>query len=131
MSEVLSSKAPRQIKAGEFFLTEFLTISPFARFLNIQPQFAADRVFLKLCFAEHHIGNPMIRALHGGIVASLCELSASSMFALQTGATSMPKTLSHNVSYQRQSPRIAMRKPRSSASADEPRPCPRRRGRRT
>ena len=101
MSEVLSSKAPRQKKAGEFFLAEFLAISPYARFLNIEPQFAADRVVLKLCFAEHHIGNPMIRALHGGIVASLCELSASSMFALQTGATSMPKTLSHNVSYLR------------------------------
>ncbi len=101
MSEVLSSKAPRQTKAGQFFLAEFLAISPFARFLTIEPQFAADCLVLKLCFAEHHIGNPMIRALHGGIVASLCELSASSMLAFQTGATSMPKTLSHNVSYLR------------------------------
>lgn len=90
-----------QTEAGYLSLADCLAISPFARFLNIQPRIDADCVVLKLCFAEHHIGNPMIRALHGGIVASLCELSASTLLAFRTRATSMPRTLSHNISYLR------------------------------
>jgi len=126
MSTIMSSTVG-QTEAGYLSLTDCLAISPFARFLNIQPRIDADCVVLKLCFAEHHIGNPMIRALHGGIVASLCELSPSSLLAF-TRATSMPRTLSQNISYLRST--IAADcyaqalVERSSASADELRSCP-------
>ncbi|MEP9390088.1 hypothetical protein [Mesorhizobium sp. KR9-304] len=71
-------------------MVKFLAIPPFARFLNIEPRIAADRVILKLCFAEHHIGNPMIGAPHGAIVASLCELSALRLLAFKARTASLP-----------------------------------------
>jgi uncharacterized protein (TIGR00369 family) len=51
----------------------FLT-SPMARWLGIE---ATERPeIFRMRFAEHHIGNPFIRALHGGVVGSMIEASA-------------------------------------------------------
>jgi acyl-coenzyme A thioesterase PaaI-like protein len=42
----------------------------------------------RLRFAEHHIGNPFVRALHGGVVGSMMELAGElELTRLQDGAT--------------------------------------------
>lgn len=35
-----------------------------------------DPAVYKIDFQEHHIGNPIIRSIHGGVVGSLAEYSA-------------------------------------------------------
>jgi acyl-coenzyme A thioesterase PaaI-like protein len=53
---------------------EALLASPVARWLQAGPT-ERPNVY-RLRFAERHIGNPFVRALHGGVVGSLAELSA-------------------------------------------------------
>ncbi len=53
---------------------ELLLASPVARWLLAS---TTDRANVyRLGFAERHIGNPFVRALHGGVVGSMAELSA-------------------------------------------------------
>lgn len=53
---------------------EALLASPVAHWLQAGP---TDRPNVyRLRFAERHIGNPFVRALHGGVVGSLAEFSA-------------------------------------------------------
>lgn len=53
---------------------ERMLASPMAKWLRVEP---ADREAVYVMrFAEHHIGNPFIRAIHGGVVGSLIEMSA-------------------------------------------------------
>ena len=39
----------------------------------------------RMRFGEHHIGNPMIRALHGGVVAAVIEVAATAALREQLG----------------------------------------------
>jgi uncharacterized protein (TIGR00369 family) len=49
--------------------------SPIARWLGFSVSEAAgDRIY-RLAFNETHIGNPTIRALHGGVIAAFLELA--------------------------------------------------------
>jgi acyl-coenzyme A thioesterase PaaI-like protein len=51
-----------------------LLSSPVARWL--QAELTNRENVYRLRFAERHIGNPFVRALHGGVVGSMMELSA-------------------------------------------------------
>ncbi len=48
--------------------------TPMGRWLQIQPGIDDSKYTAR--FGEHHIGNPVIRALHGGFVGSLIEVAA-------------------------------------------------------
>ncbi|MCG6859077.1 MAG: PaaI family thioesterase [Salaquimonas sp.] len=52
---------------------DFLS-TPFATWLAIEP--TDERDMFRMRFNERHIGNPFIRALHGGVVGSMIEASA-------------------------------------------------------
>lgn len=56
-----------------------LFASPIAAWLQAQP--ADDQGIYRLKFAEHHIGSPFVRALHGGVVGALMELVAEAEVA--------------------------------------------------
>jgi acyl-coenzyme A thioesterase PaaI-like protein len=66
---------------------EALLASPMAQWLGAE---RTDRPSVyRLRFAEHHIGNPFVRALHGGVVGSMLELAAQLEIArLKDGARS-------------------------------------------
>jgi acyl-coenzyme A thioesterase PaaI-like protein len=53
---------------------EALLASPMANWLQLDLT-ARDNVY-RLRFTERHIGNPFVRALHGGVVGSMMEFSA-------------------------------------------------------
>jgi len=48
--------------------------TPMAAWLGIEPTEEADRFVMR--FGDRHIGNPFIRALHGGVVGSMISASA-------------------------------------------------------
>ena len=53
-------------KASEF--------SPFEGWLSVEK--TTDPYVFKLFFEEHHLGNPVIRSIHGGVVGALIEYVA-------------------------------------------------------
>jgi acyl-coenzyme A thioesterase PaaI-like protein len=73
---------------------------PFAQYLNIQIQqnINGEIIFL-LPFAEKNIGNPVIRALHGGIMASFAECAATLMIIGTVAHDHLPKCVNQTTEY--------------------------------
>jgi acyl-coenzyme A thioesterase PaaI-like protein len=61
--------------------------SPMAEWLLIEPG-GRENVYV-MRFAERHVGNPFIRAIHGGVVGSLIEMSAELELSRRSPGTSV------------------------------------------
>ena len=57
-------------------ITERIATSPMHQWLGMSVAEAEGALTYKLTFAEDHIGNPIIRALHGGVISSFLESCA-------------------------------------------------------
>lgn len=74
---------------------------PFFRFLDFTIHEAADDgIRASMPFAERHIGNPVLKNYHGGIVASFMEAIASVSVSDDWSVT-RPKPINLNVEYLR------------------------------
>ncbi len=49
--------------------------APIAEWLGFSSEETGDNRLYRLAFNETHIGNPAIRALHGGVIAAFLELA--------------------------------------------------------
>jgi uncharacterized protein (TIGR00369 family) len=65
-------------------IRDFAARAPLANWLGFEAQGDAAPEF-KLTFNEAHIGNPAIRALHGGVIASFLELAMQAELFASTG----------------------------------------------
>ena len=88
---------------------------PYLRFLGIRLEVQADELTLMLPYNKHFVGNPDIPALHGGVTASLLEITATVdlclkrlVMGINTGSKPietqeivLPKTISFSVDYLR------------------------------
>ncbi|MEK7266809.1 MAG: PaaI family thioesterase [Pseudomonadota bacterium] len=111
---------------------EFASRAPLASWLGFQASGEDDIVF-RLTFNETHIGNPAIRALHGGVIAAFLELSMQADLFARAGAaistanisidylsSSRPENMTGRVKLLRQGRRIAFMEA-SGWQADETR----------
>ena len=73
---------------------------PFARFLGIELDIA-EIVTARLPFAPHLIGNPMIPALHGGVIGAFMEIAAMAQLAHGEKLVKIPKPINVSVQYLR------------------------------
>lgn len=82
-------------------LTSALARIPYAQFLGVRAELKGDELTLILPFAEHLIGNPLLPALHGGVVGALMELTALTQLAIASKSEAFPKTIDINVDFLR------------------------------
>ena len=80
---------------------ERIEASAMARWLQLGAGIEADALRYTLTFGEQHIGNPVIRAMHGGVVASLLETAATLEVAARTEPAVRVRTISCHVNYLR------------------------------
>lgn len=79
-----------------------LAAIPYARFLGVRPELRGDELTLVLPYREALIGNPMLPALHGGVVGAFMELTALAQLALTAGFSGhLPKTIDMSIDYLR------------------------------
>ncbi len=81
-----------------------LSAIPYARFLAVRPELHGDELTLVLPYAERLIGNPLLPALHGGVVGAFMELTAVAQLSVTAGPASMghlPKTIDISIDYLR------------------------------
>jgi uncharacterized protein (TIGR00369 family) len=78
-----------------------LATIPYARFLGFEVAAEGDTLIGRLPFAESLIGNPRIRALHGGVVGATLELTAICELLRQPQTRAIPKIVTITVEYLR------------------------------
>lgn len=64
---------------------------PYARTLGFVLDIEDGVLTGRLPFTENLIGNPLVPALHGGILAALLQLTATGQLMLKTGSPALPR----------------------------------------
>ena len=75
---------------------------PYVRFLGISivPE-GGGRFHTRLAFGERVIGNPVLPAVHGGVIGAFLETTAIFQVLLETDGERLPKPISLTVAYLR------------------------------
>ena len=82
-------------------LDGFLQRVPYVRFLGMRVELAGDEMTTVLPFAQHLIGNPMLPALHGGVIGAFLEMTALAQLSLAQPGRRVPKTIDVTIEYLR------------------------------
>lgn len=80
-------------------IVRVLSASPIARWLDYSAAIEEGGLVHRLGFAERHIGNPAIRALHGGVIALFLEFAAQVEFCASLGRLEKARTVSISIDY--------------------------------
>ncbi len=82
-------------------VAEALERIPYARFLGLRAELKGDELTLVLPFSQHLVGNPLLPALHGGVVGALMEVTALTQLAIASKSERFPKTIDISIDYLR------------------------------
>jgi len=82
-------------------LSALVASIPYARYLGIQVDRKGTEITTVLPFARHLIGNPVLPALHGGVVGGFLETTAMLQAIFEVGGAEMPRPVDINIDYLR------------------------------
>ena len=74
---------------------------PYCRFLGIEIDRKGSELTTILRFDPKLIGNPVLPALHGGVVGAFLEVTALIQLMLETESQTLPKPVDINIDYLR------------------------------
>ncbi len=74
---------------------------PYCTFLGVKASLRGESVLLEMPFDPKLVGNPVIPALHGGVVGSLLETAAIAQAVWDTRAAAFPKPVDITIDYLR------------------------------
>lgn len=75
--------------------------SPINNWLNFSTAQVGERRIYSIEFSEEHIDNPLIRALHGGVIAVFMEYAAEQELQSSLGEQAKVEAITINVDYLR------------------------------
>jgi uncharacterized protein (TIGR00369 family) len=82
-------------------LARILAEVPYMRFLGMTADLAGDEMTATLPFSEHLIGNPILPALHGGVIGAFLEMTALCQLTLLEPLRRQPRTIDVTIEYLR------------------------------
>lgn len=82
-------------------VAQLLAVVPYCHHLGIGGDVLDGRVKLTMPFAPHLVGNPMLPALHGGVIGSLLESAAIAQVMFDLGPGSKPRPVDVTIDYLR------------------------------
>lgn len=74
---------------------------PYARWLGVQVELAGDEMTAILPFDQKLVGNPVLPALHGGVIGAFMEMTAMAQLAIAERRARLPKPIGVSVEYLR------------------------------
>ena len=74
---------------------------PYAKFLGITVERMGDELTTTMHFDDKLIGNPMLPALHGGVIGALMEVTAIIQLAWLAPDNALPKTIDIGIDFLR------------------------------
>ena len=78
-----------------------LAATPYCRHLGLSVESAGEGLVLLMPFAPHLIGNPVLPALHGGVIGSFLETAAIAQMIWELGGGRLPKPIDITIDYLR------------------------------
>ncbi|MFB4393697.1 MULTISPECIES: PaaI family thioesterase [unclassified Pseudomonas] len=78
-----------------------LGLIPYAGLIGIQCQRQGDDLLFLLPASQDNIGNPLLPAIHGGVIAGFMELSAALYLLIFSESASIPKIIDFSIDYLR------------------------------
>lgn len=82
-------------------LDAMLASIPYAMFLGVRGELRGDELTLVLPYRDSLIGNPLLPALHGGVIGAFMELTAIAQIAVAMRQDRLPKTIDIDIDYLR------------------------------
>jgi uncharacterized protein (TIGR00369 family) len=86
---------------SEDVLKAVLARIPYAQFLGVQAELHGDEMTAILPFSPHLIGNPVLPAIHGGVLGAFMEMTALAQLSVAHGLERQPKPIDVNIEYLR------------------------------
>ncbi|MCH1930530.1 PaaI family thioesterase [Shewanella acanthi] len=74
---------------------------PYAKFTGMQVERFGDELVFKLPAKDDNIGNPILPAIHGGVIAGFMEMSAIVQLMVFMQTTKVPKVVDFSIDYLR------------------------------
>lgn len=94
------TQAVQQARSTDDF-QDMLDAVPYARYLGIAMERREGRLEFHLPFQEKTIGNHLLPALHGGVIAGFMEHSALLHLMVEQAQNRLPKTVDFSLDYLR------------------------------
>ncbi|MBV1906336.1 MAG: PaaI family thioesterase [Pseudomonadales bacterium] len=82
-------------------LSLLLSKIPYTKFLGINVRTAGSLLITELKFQEKLIGNPVLPAIHGGVLGAFLEVTAVLQILYDSSSQSLPKTIDISIDYLR------------------------------
>ncbi len=82
-------------------MSRVLDFIPYARFLGIAVERTNGRLECVLPFRDEIIGNPILPAIHGGVIGAFLELTAILHLLDENGTDQVPKPINFAIDYLR------------------------------
>lgn len=86
-------------KSGDY--SPVLAVIPYAQTIGMQIERFGDDVLFRLPPKASNIGNPILPAIHGGVIGGFMELSASLYLLMHQETPRMPKIVDFSIDYLR------------------------------
>ncbi|KAF0863681.1 PaaI family thioesterase [Pseudomonas sp. LD120] len=99
MSESLKALLDQAHQQGDY--TALLQKIPYASLIGIECSRLGDELLFRLPANKDNIGNPLLPALHGGVIAGFMELAAALHLLIFTGSPGVPKIIDFSLDYLR------------------------------
>jgi acyl-coenzyme A thioesterase PaaI-like protein len=99
VSESFKEQLQQAHEQGEY--APLLNLIPYAGLIGVECSRVGDELLFRLPANKDNIGNPLLPAIHGGVIAGFMELSAALHLLVATGSPGVPKIIDFSLDYLR------------------------------
>jgi uncharacterized protein (TIGR00369 family) len=82
-------------------LSAVLGSIPYARFIGMRAELAGDEMTAILPFSDIIVGNPLLPAIHGGVLGAFMEMTALAQLSVAEPLKRQPRTIDISIEYLR------------------------------
>ncbi|MCK7551904.1 MULTISPECIES: PaaI family thioesterase [Marinobacter] len=86
-------------ETGDF--SRMLESVPYARFIGLECERFGDDLIFRLPKKEENLGNPVLPAIHGGVIGGFMEMSAAIYLMMSQESLRMPRIVDFSLDYLR------------------------------
>jgi acyl-coenzyme A thioesterase PaaI-like protein len=99
MTDTFKEQLQQAHERGNY--ASLLHLLPYAKLIGVECSRVGDELLFRLPANKDNIGNPLLPAIHGGVIAGFMELSAALHLLIFTGSPGVPKIIDFSLDYLR------------------------------